>query len=184
MTKALKGKVTKDELYKHLAKEFEQKAGGLENQPLYKALTLEDLQVIAGIIDKRLGLEEEEMGEGKLEQNLAKLRKLKSKWIALKKTIKISDDTNLCFFVSGFERFGFKVVKAKKVLCKFSVDEGRGYDLGFTCFIEMTDKELEQGSLTSDLGTPFKTVAKEISEKGWAEKLEFYTSAILEALGN
>ena len=44
-----KGKATKEKLYKRLAKEFEQKNGGLENQPLYEALTLEDLQEIAGI---------------------------------------------------------------------------------------------------------------------------------------
>lgn len=47
-------KVAKDKLYKRLVKEFKEKLGGLENQSLYKALTLEDLQEIAGIIDKRL----------------------------------------------------------------------------------------------------------------------------------
>ena len=50
-------KVAKDKLYKRLVKEFDQQFGGLENQPLYKTLTLEDLQEIAGIIDRRLWLE-------------------------------------------------------------------------------------------------------------------------------
>ena len=45
-----KGKATKEKLYKRLAKEFEQKFGGLENQPLYEALTLEDLQKVANVL--------------------------------------------------------------------------------------------------------------------------------------
>lgn len=181
MTKALKGKVTKDELYKRLAKEFEQKVGGLENQPLYKALTLEDLQEIAGIIDKRLWLGDEQKC---LKNNLVKLWKEKNQFLALDKKIKISNGAKICFSAAGFEKYGFEVVKDDKVLCKFSIVAKRGYDSGFTYSIQMNDEEVEQGVLNDEeTAFDFKTVVAEILKKeGWAEKIESYTSAILEAL--
>ena len=181
MTKALKGKITKDELYKRLAKEFEQKAGELENQPLYKALTLEDLQEIAGIIDKRLWLGDEQKC---LKNNLVKLWKEKNKFLALDKKIKISNGAKICFSAAGFEKYGFEVIKDDKVLCKFSVVAKRGYDSGFTYFIQMNDEEVEQGVLNDEeTALDFKAVVAEILKKeGWAEKVESYTSAILEAL--
>ena len=185
MTKALKGKVTKDELYKRLAKEFEQKVGGLENQPLYKALTLEDLQEIAGIIDKRLWLGDYSGDNQKrLKDNLVNLWKEKNKFLALDKKIKISNGAKICFSAAGFEKYGFEVVKDDKVLCKFSIVAKRGYDSGFTYSIQMNDEEVEQGVL-NDEETAFdvKAVVAEILKKeGWAEKIESYTSAILEAL--
>lgn len=185
MTKALKGKVTKDELYKRLAKKFEQKAGGLENQPLYEALTLEDLQEIAGIIDKRLWLGDNSGDNQKfLKNNLVKLWKEKNKFLALDKKIKLSNGAKICFSAAGFEKYGFEVVKNDKVLCKFKIDAKRGYDSGFTYFIQMNDEEVEQGILNDEeTDFNFKAVVAEVLKKeGWAEKIESYTSVILEAL--
>ena len=181
MTKAPKGKITKDELYKRLAKEFEQKGGGLENQPLYKALTLDDLKEIAGIIDKRLWLGD---NQKLLKNNLVKLWKEKNKFLALDKKIKLSNGAKICFSAVGFEKYGFEVVKDDKVLCKFNIISKRGYDSGFTYFIQMNDEEVEQGILNDEeTDFNFKAVVSEILKKeGWAEKIESYTSAILEAL--
>lgn len=185
MTKAPKGKIAKDELYKRLVKEFEQKNGGLEEQPLYKALTLEDLKKIAGIIDKRLWLGDNSGDNQKLlKNNLVKLWKEKNKFLALDKKIKLSNGAKICFSTAGFEKYGFEVVKDDKVLCKFKIDAKRGYDSGFTYFIQMNDEEVEQGIL-NDEETDFSfkaVVAKIIKNEGWAEKIESYTSAILEAL--
>lgn len=186
-----KGKATKERLYKRLAKEFEQKNGGLENQPLYEALTLEDLQEIAGIIDRRLWLESTttEINNAKnkrkqLETNLMKLWKEKNKFLALDKKIKISNGAKICFSATGFEKCGFEVVKGDKVLCKLNIVAKRGYDSGFTYFIQMNDEEVEQGILNGE-ETAFdsKAVITEILKKeGWADKIESYTSVILEAL--
>lgn len=178
-------KVAKDKLYKRLVKEFEQKLGGLENQVLYKTLTLEDLQEITSIIDKRLWLENNSGDNQKrLKDNLVKLWGEKNKFLALDKKIKLSNGAKICFSAVGFEKYGFKVVKGDKVLCKFNVDAQRGYDSGFTYFVQMNDEEVEQGIL-NDEETDFSfkaLVAKIIKKEGWAEKIESYTSAILEAL--
>ena len=182
MTKALKGKVTKYELYKRLAKEFEQKAGELENQPLYEALTLEDLQKIASIIDKRLWLGDDQK---RLKNNLVKLWGEKNKFLALDTKIKLSNGAKIYFSAVGFKEYTFQVVEGDKVLCKFSVCAEEGYNSGFIYFGQMNDEEVEQGNLNADLETAFdfKTVVAEIIKKeGWAEKIESYTSAILEAL--
>lgn len=191
MTKQATGKVTKDKLYKRLAKEFEQKPGGLKNQPLYEALTLEDLQEIAGIIDRRLWLEKTttEINNAKnkrkqLETNLMKLWKEKNKFLALDKKIKISNGAKICFSAAGFEKCGFEVVKGDKGLCKFNFVAKKGYDSGFTYFIQMNDEEVEQGILNGE-ETAFdsKAIITEILKKeGWAEKIESYISVILEAL--
>ena len=179
-------KVTKDKLYKRLSKEFEKKFGEFGNQPLYKALTLEDLKEIARIIDKRLWLGDNSGDNQKhLKNNLVKLWEEKNKFLAQKIEIKISNDAKICFFAVGFEKYGFEVFKGEKVLCKFNMDAKKGYDFGFTYFIQMNDEEVEQGILNADLETAFdfKTVVAEILEKeGWAEKVELYTSIILEAL--
>ena len=184
-------KVAKDKLYKRLVKEFEQKLGGLENQPLYKALTLEDLQEIAGIIDRRLWLERTitEINNAKnkrkqLETNLMKLWKEKNKFLALDMKIKTSNGAKICFSAVGFEKCGFEVVKGDKVLCKFNIVAKKGYESGFTYFIQMNDEEVEQGILNNE-ETAFdsKAVITEILKKeGWAEKIESYISVILEAL--
>ena len=180
-----KGKVTKEKLYKRLAKEFEQKIGGLENQPLYEALTLEDLQEIAGIIDKRLWLGDNSGDNQKrLKNNLVELWKEKNKFLALDKKIKLSNGVKICFSAAGFEKCGFEVVKGDKVLCKLNIVAKRGYDSGFTYFIQMNDEEVEQGILNGE-ETAFdsKAIITEILKKeGWAEKIESYTSVILEAL--
>ena len=47
-------KVTKDKLYLKLSREFSLALGGLQNQQLYKKLSLEDLQKIEQIIDKAM----------------------------------------------------------------------------------------------------------------------------------
>ena len=186
-----KGKATKEKLYKRLAKEFAQKNGGLENQPLYEVLTLEDLQEIAGIIDRRLWLESTttEINNAKnkrkqLETNLMKLWKEKNKFLALDKKIKISNGAKICFSATGFEKCGFEVVKGDKVLCKLNIVAKRGYDSGFTYFIQMNDEEVEQGILNGEETTfDSKAIITEILKKeGWAEKIESYTSVILEAL--
>ena len=184
-------KVAKDKLYKRLVKEFDQQFGGLENQPLYKTLTLEDLQEIAGIIDRRLWLEKTitEINNAKnkrkqLETNLMKLWKEKNKFLALDKKIKISNGAKICFSAVGFEKCGFEVVKGDKVLCKLNIIAKRGYDSGFTYFIQMNDEEVEQGVLNGE-ETAFdsKAIITEILKKeGWAEKIESYISVILEAL--
>lgn len=184
-------KVAKDKLYKRLVKEFEQKLGGLENQVLYKALTLEDLQEITSIIDRRLWLEETttEINNAKnkrkqLETNLMKLWKEKNKFLALDKKIKISNGAKICFSAVGFEKCGFEVVKGEKISCKFNINAKEGYDSGFTYFVEMNDEEAEQGILNYEETSPnFKTFITEILKKeGWAEKIESYTSVILKAL--
>lgn len=179
-------KVAKDKLYKRLVKEFEQKFGGLENQSLYKALTLEDLQEIASIIDKRLWLENNSGDNQKrLKDNLVKLWKEKNKFLALDTKIKLPNGAKIYFSAVGFKEYTFQVVEGDKVLCKFTVCAEDGYDSGFICFAQMNDEEVEQGNLNADLETAFdfKTVVAEILKKeGWAEKIESYTSAILEAL--
>ena len=181
-----KGKITKEKLYKRLVKEFEQKTGGLENQPLYEALTLEDLQEIAGIIDKWLWLENNSGDNQKrLKNNLVKLWKEKNKFLALDTKIKLQNGAKIYFSAVGFKEYTFQVVEGDKVLCKFTVCAEDGYDSGFICFAQMNDEEVEQGNLNADLETAFdfKTVVAEIIKKeGWAEKIESYTSAILEAL--
>lgn len=180
-----KGKITKEKLYKRLVKEFEQKTGGLENQPLYEALTLEDLQEIASIIDKRLWLENNSGDNQKrLKNNLVKLWGEKNKFLALKMKRKLSNGAKFSFSAAGFKKYGFEVVKDDKVLCKFNIDAKRGYDSGFTYFIQMNDEEVEQGILNDEeTDFDFKAVVAEIIKKeGWAEKIESYTSAILEAL--
>ena len=48
-------KVAKDKLYLKLSSEFSLALGGLQNQQLYKKLSLEDLQKIEQIIDKAMG---------------------------------------------------------------------------------------------------------------------------------
>lgn len=184
-------KVAKDKLYKRLVKEFDQQFGGLENQPLYKALTLEDLQEIAGIIDRRLWLERTitKINNAKnkrkqLETNLMKLWKEKNKFLALDMKIKISNGAKICCSAAGFEKCGFEVVKGDKVLCKLNIIAKRGYDSGFTYFIQMNDEEVEQGVLNGE-ETAFdsKAIITEILKKeGWAEKIESYISVILEAL--
>lgn len=191
MTKQATGKVTKDKLYKRLAKEFEQKPGGLKNQPLYEALTLEDLQEIAGIIDRRLWLEETttEINNAKnkrkqLGTNLVKLWEEKNKFLARKTEIKLLNGAKICFSAAGFEKCGFEVVKGDKGLCKFNFVAKKGYDSGFTYFIQMNDEEVEQGILNGE-ETAFdsKAIITEILRKeGWAEKIESYISVILEAL--
>lgn len=191
MTKQATGKVTKDKLYKRLAKEFEQKTGGLKNQPLYEALTLEDLQEIAGIIDRRLWLEETttEINNAKnkrkqLETNLVKLWEEKNKFLARKTEINLLNGAKICFSAAGFEKCGFEVVKGDKGLCKFNFVAKKGYDSGFTYFIQMNDEEVEQGILNGE-ETAFdsKAIITEILKKeGWAEKIESYISVILEAL--
>jgi hypothetical protein len=184
-------KVAKDKLYKRLVKEFDQQFGGLENQPLYKSLTLEDLQEIAGIIDRRLWLERTitKINNAKnkrkqLETNLMKLWKEKNKFLALDMKIKISNGVKICCSAAGFEKCGFEVVKGDKVLCKLNIIAKRGYDSGFTYFIQMNDEEVEQGVLNGE-ETAFdsKAIITEILKKeGWAEKIESYISVILEAL--
>lgn len=47
-------KVAKDKLYLKLSSEFSLALGGLQNQQLYKKLSLEDLQKIEQIIDKAM----------------------------------------------------------------------------------------------------------------------------------
>ena len=47
-------KVAKDKLYLKLSREFSLALGGLQNQQLYKKLSLEDLQKIEQIIDKAM----------------------------------------------------------------------------------------------------------------------------------
>lgn len=69
-------------------------------------------------------------------------------------------------------------------MCKFNIDAKKGYDSGFTYFAQMNDEEVEQGILNDEeTAFDFKAVVAEILKKeGWAEKIEKYTSAILEAL--
>lgn len=47
-------KVAKDKLYLKLSSEFSLALGGLQNQQLYKKLSLEDLQKIEQIVDKAM----------------------------------------------------------------------------------------------------------------------------------
>ena len=69
-------------------------------------------------------------------------------------------------------------------MCKLNIVAKRGYDSGFTYFIQMNDEEVEQGILNGE-ETAFdsKAIITEILKKeGWAERIESYTSVILEAL--
>ena len=149
------------------------------------------MQEIAGIIDRRLWLEKTttEINNAKnkrkqLETNLMKLWKEKNKFLALDKKIKISKGAKICFSAAGFEKCGFEVVKGDKVLCKFNFVAKKGYDSGFTYFIQMNDEEVEQGILNGEeIAFDSKAVITEILKKeGWAEKIESYISVILEAL--
>ena len=146
---------------------------------------MEDLQEIAGIIDKRLWLGDNSGDNQKrLKSNLVKLWEEKNKFLARKTEIKLSNGAKICFSAAGFEKYGFEVVKDDKVLCKFNIDAKKGYDSGFTYFAQMNDEEVEQGILNDEeTAFDFKAVVAEILKKeGWAEKIEKYTSAILEAL--
>ena len=119
-----------------------------------------------------------------LETNLMKLWKEKNKFLALDMKIKNSNGAKICCSAVGFEKCGFEVVKGDKVLCKLNIIAKRGYDSGFTYFIRMNDEEVEQGVLNGE-ETAFdsKAIITEILKKeGWAEKIESYTSVILEAL--
>lgn len=185
-------KVAKDKLYKRLVKEFEQKFGGLENQKLYKALTLEDLQEIASIIDKRLWLGEGEFDKDQLEQNLAKLwesvfvlRDEDNNFVVNKET-ELPDGTTL-HFVMNIDGYKFEVFKGDEFLCDFEVydlsdrDDTEGH-FGFECNASAFSGKLKEVILHINQAFNFESVAEEIFEKGWLNKFGLYTSAILETL--
>ena len=170
-------KVAKDKLYKRLVKEFEQKFGGLENQSLYKALTLEDLQEIAGIIDKRLWLGEGEFDKDQLEQNLAKL------W----ESVFILKEKTTLRFVMNQDGYKFEVVKSGGFLCDFEVydlsdrDDTEGH-FGFECNASAFSGKSEEVILHISQAFNFESVAEEISEKGWLNKFGLYTIAMLKVI--
>lgn len=185
-------KVAKDKLYKRLVKEFEQKFGGLENQVLYKALTLEDLQTIASIVDKRLLLNEGEANIDQLEQNLAKLwenisiLKEEDNTFVINEKMELPDGTTLRL-VMNQDGYKFEVVKSGGFLCDFEVydlsdrDDTEGH-FGFECSASAFSGQLQEVILHINQAFNFASIAEEIFEKGWASKFELYTSAILEAL--
>ena len=185
-------KVAKDKLYKRLVKEFEQKFGGLKNQTLYKALTLEDLQEIASIIDKRLWLEEGEFDKDQLEQNLAKLwesvfiLKEKDNAFAVNEKVELPDGTTLRF-VMNQNGYKFEVVKSGGFLCDFEVydlsdrDDTEGH-FGFECNASAFSGKSEEVILSIDQAFNFESVAEEISEKGWLNKFGLYTTAMLKII--
>lgn len=185
-------KVAKDKLYKRLVKEFEQKFGGLKNQTLYKALTLEDLQEIASIIDKRLWLEEGEFDKDQLEQNLAKLWESvfilrdEDNAFAVNEKVELSDGTTLRF-VMNQDGYKFEVVKSGGFLCDFEVydlsdrDDTEGH-FGFECNASAFSGKSEEVILHIDQAFNFESVAEEISEKGWLNKFGLYTTAMLKII--
>lgn len=182
-------KVAKDKLYKRFVKEFEQKFGGLENQPLYKALTLEDLQKIAGIIDRRLWLEEGESDKDQLEQNLAKLWESifvlgdEDNDFIVNKEMELQDGTTLRF-VMDIDGYKFEVFRGDTLLCDFEVydlsdrDDTEGH-FGFECNASTFSGELKEAILRINKAFNFEGVVKEISEKGWLNKFGLYTTTVL-----
>lgn len=185
-------KVAKDKVYKRLVKEFEQKFGGLENQTLYKALTLEDLQEIAGIIDKRLWLGEGEFDKDQLEQNLAKLwesifiLKDEDDTFVINEKMELSDGTTLRF-VMNQDGYKFEVFKSGGFLCDFEVydlsdrDDTEGH-FGFECNADAFSGKSEEVILRISQAFNFENIAEEILEKGWANKFGIYTTAMLKVI--
>lgn len=185
-------KVAKDKLYKRLVKEFKQQFGGLERQPLYKALTLEDLQEIASIIDRRLWLEEGEVDKDQLEQNLAKLWESifilsdEDNAFVINKEMELQDGTTLRFLMD-IDGYKFEVFRGGVLLCDFEVydlsdrDDTEGH-FGFECNASAFSGKLKEAILRITKAFNFEGVVEEISEKGWLNKFGLYTTVILEAL--
>lgn len=175
-----------------MQKKFEQKNGGLENQPLYEALTLEDLQEIASIIDKRLWLGEGEFDKDQLEQNLAKLwesvfilRDEDDNFVVNEK-LELPDGTTLRFIMNQ-DGYKFEVVKSGGFLCDFEIydlsdrDDTEGHFL-FECNASAFSGKSKEVILYINQTFNFESVAEEISEKGWLNKFGFYTTAMLKII--